>query len=55
MKELSRNFYPKKKHKVTCCRVLSGKLPPESPERQEKCAGIVGDVAEILERIVGRS
>lgn len=42
----------KKQYRVTCCRVLSGKLPADSPERKARCTGIVGDVAEILERIV---
>ena len=43
----------KGKYKLTCCRGLGGKLPPESPERKETCAKIVSDVADILDGILG--
>lgn len=39
----------KAEYKVTCCRALSGKLDRNAPERVQKCAGIVGHVAGILE------
>jgi C_GCAxxG_C_C family probable redox protein len=44
----------KGKYKLTCCRGLGGKLPPDAPERKELCARIVGDVAEILGGILDR-
>lgn len=43
----------KGKYKMTCCRGLGGKLPTGSPERKELCTKIVGDVADILDGILG--
>lgn len=42
----------KAKHKVTCCKALSGKYEFASPERRQNCAMLVGDAAEILDEII---
>ena len=40
-----------KKHKVTCCRILTKGLEFGSPERKEHCKAMVQTAAEILEEI----
>lgn len=42
----------KKKHKATCCRVLTAGLEFGSPERKQNCAILVEECAEILEKLV---
>lgn len=42
----------KEKHKVTCCRALSGKYEFNSPERRQNCANLVEDSAAILSEII---
>jgi len=43
----------KKNHKATCCKVLTAGLEFTSPERKQNCAILVGECAEILEKLVG--
>ena len=40
----------KKRHKVTCCKVLTAGL--EGTERKQHCCNMLGDSAEILEELV---
>lgn len=42
----------KDKHKVTCCKALSGKFEFGSPERRQNCAMLVEDAAQILDEII---
>ena len=42
----------KSKHKVTCCKALTGKYEFGSPERKTLCTGLVKDCAEILEKMI---
>lgn len=41
----------KQKRKATCCRVLSSGMDFASPERKQNCTSIVGECAEILEKM----
>ena len=43
----------KKKHKATCCRVLTARFDMSSVERKQNCAILVEECAEILEKLVG--
>ncbi len=43
----------KKNHKAACCRVLTAGLEFGSPERKQNCTSLVGECAEILEKMVG--
>lgn len=42
----------KSKRKATCCRVLTAGLEFGSPERKQNCTLLVGECAEILEKMV---
>ncbi|GBF22840.1 redox family protein [Candidatus Gastranaerophilus sp. (ex Termes propinquus)] len=39
-------------HKVTCCRALIKNLEFSSPERKERCTGLVEDCADILKKLI---
>lgn len=39
-------------HKATCCRVLTAGLEAGSVERKQNCTLLVGECAEILEKLV---
>lgn len=43
----------KKNHKATCCKVLTAGLEFGTPERKQNCTSLVGECAEILEKIIG--
>jgi len=48
--ELVQGF--QKKHKATCCRILTKGFKMGSPERKENCKAMVQTAAEILEEII---
>lgn len=41
----------KKNHKATCCKVLTAGMEFGSPERKLNCLELVGECAEILEKL----
>ena len=42
----------KKKHRVTCCRILTSGLDMASPERKAHCTNMVEDCSKILNHII---
>lgn len=42
----------KKKHKATCCRVLTAGMDMASPERKAHCTNMVNDCSKILEEMI---
>ena len=42
----------KKKHRVTCCRILTSGLDMASPERKAHCTNMVEDCSQILNHII---
>ena len=42
----------KKKHRVTCCRILTSGLDMASPERKAHCTNMVEDYSKILNHII---
>ena len=42
----------KKKHKSTCCRVLTAGMDMASPERKAHCTNMVNDCSKILEEMI---
>ena len=42
----------KKKHRVTCCRILTSGIDMASPERKAHCTNMVEDCSKILNHII---